>query len=182
MERDERATGGEIADGKSLSQIGADFAAGGVLSPDLTQLAQKLDQLIRENLDLRRKLAAEEEAHSGTADRLDGAYQRIQELTEELAEALRQVELADQEFTNLRDAYARALNGPSTAPSTSDRSSVRLTRRWRRRPSGCFWRRRASRRIARRPIPPAPEAAGCQRIRQIVRCPRRRKLLHQQRD
>jgi len=111
MERDERATGGEIADGKSLSQIGADFAAGGVLSPDLTQLAQKLDQLIRENLDLRRKLAAEEEAHSGTADRLDGAYQRIQELTEELAEALRQVELADQEFTNLRDAYARALNG-----------------------------------------------------------------------
>src|SRR5271170_3311661 len=107
----ETAIGGEIADGKSLSQIGADFAACGVLSPDLTQLAQKLDRLIRDNLNLRRKLAAEEEAHAGTADGLDGAYQRIQELTEELAEALRQVELADQEFTNLRDAYARALDG-----------------------------------------------------------------------
>jgi DNA repair exonuclease SbcCD ATPase subunit len=80
-----------------------------VPQPDATD--QKLDRLLRENLELRRKLAAEEDTHAGTADRLDGAYQRIQELTEELAEALRQVELAEQEFINFRDAYARALGG-----------------------------------------------------------------------
>jgi hypothetical protein len=100
------------AEAKSLSQVGAEFAAGDVPrmpSPDLAPLAQKLDQLIRENLDLRRRLALEEEAHSGTSDRLDGAYRRIKELTEELAEALRQVEVAEREFTNFRAAYGRAL-------------------------------------------------------------------------
>jgi hypothetical protein len=108
----ETATGWPAAaEGKSLSQIGADFAAGGAPRTDLTQLAQNLDQLIRQNLDLQRRLALEEEEHAGTSDRLDDAYRRIQELTEELAEALRQVELAEQEFTNFRTAYARALDG-----------------------------------------------------------------------
>jgi hypothetical protein len=97
---------------KSLSQIGAEFAAGGTPrapSPDLAPLVQKLDQLIRENLGLQRRLALEEEAHASTSDRLDGAYRRIQELTEELAEALHQVEVAEREFTNFRAAYGRAL-------------------------------------------------------------------------
>jgi len=115
MERDGSETVARwpaAAEAKSLSQVGAEFAAGGAPrapSPDLAPLAQKLDQLIHENLDLRRRFALEEEAHAGTSDRLDGAYRRIQELTEELAEALRQVEVAEQEFTNFRAAYGRAL-------------------------------------------------------------------------
>jgi DNA repair exonuclease SbcCD ATPase subunit len=115
MERDGSETVARrpvAAEGNSLSQIGAEFAAGGagrMPSPGLVELAQKLDQLIRDNLDLQQRLALEEEAHAGTSDRLDGAYRRIQELTEELAEALHQVEVAEQEFTNFRAAYARAL-------------------------------------------------------------------------
>jgi len=111
----ETATGWlAVTEGKSLSQIGADFVAGGaagVPSPDLAALAQRLDQLVRENVDLQRRFALEEEAHAGTSDRLDEAYRRIRELTEELAEALRQIELAEQEFTNFRAAYEHALEG-----------------------------------------------------------------------
>jgi len=99
------------ADGIALSQVCVEFSCGGIPLADLAQLKETLDRLNRENLELRRKLAVEEAAQAGTAHRLDAAYRRIYELTEEAASAQRLAAAAEQEFENFRAAYARVVDG-----------------------------------------------------------------------
>jgi len=99
------------ADGIPLSQICVEFSCGGVPLADLAQMKQTLERLNRENLELRRKLAVEEAAQAGTARRLDEAYRRIYELTEEAAAAQRIAEAVEQEFEDFRTVYARVVDG-----------------------------------------------------------------------
>jgi len=101
----------QTAEGTPLADICAELAGARLSLADLAVVKDTLDRLNRENGELRRKLAIGEAAQGSTARHLDGAFRRIQELTEELAEARRQVDMAVQEFTNFRDAYARALDG-----------------------------------------------------------------------
>jgi len=99
------------AEGLPLSQVCIEFACGGVPLADLAQLKDTLERLNRDNIELRRKLAVEEAAQASTARRLDDAYRRIYELTEEAIAAQRLAKAAEKEFEEFRTAYAQALDG-----------------------------------------------------------------------
>lgn len=99
------------AEGLPLSQVCIEFACGGVALADLAQIKETLERLNRENLELRRKLAVEEAAQASAARRLDDAYHRIHQLTQEAMAAQRLAEAAEQEFEAFRAAYAQALDG-----------------------------------------------------------------------
>jgi hypothetical protein len=98
-------------EGQPLSQVCIELICGGIPLPDLATLKDQLGRLHRENLEFRRKLAVEEAAQASTACRLDAAFRRIHELTEELALARHQAEIAEQEFADFRTAYARIAEG-----------------------------------------------------------------------
>jgi hypothetical protein len=104
-----------VAKGNSLSQLCAQFAGSGAPLPNLIELIEKLERLMRENLELRRKLAIEEAAQDSTARHLDGAFRRIHELTEELAATQHQAGLVERELAELRAAYTRSLAGAGCA-------------------------------------------------------------------
>ena len=99
------------AEGLPLSQVCIEFACGGVPLADLADMKDTLERLQRENRELRRKLVVEEAAQAAAGQRLDAAYQRICELTEEAAAAQRVAEAAEREFEDFRAAYAEVLRG-----------------------------------------------------------------------
>ena len=101
------------ADGTPMSQVCIEFACGGVPLADLADMKDALERLNRENRELRRKLAIEEAAQSGTARRLDAAFHRIHELGEALAIAQHQAATAEQEFAEFRAAQGRRADGAS---------------------------------------------------------------------
>ena len=103
-----------------LSRVCVEFACGGMPLADLAQLKEALDRLNRENLDLRSKLAAEQSAQAGTARRLDAAYRRIYELTEEALAAQRLAEAARREFEDFRATYAKAESGNAALRAALD--------------------------------------------------------------
>jgi hypothetical protein len=86
-----------IAKGTPLSQICIEFACGGVPLAVLAQMKESLERLNRDNLELRRKVAADEVARAGGETRLDAAYRRIHELTQEALAARRQADAAERE-------------------------------------------------------------------------------------
>jgi hypothetical protein len=98
-------------EGLPLSQVCIEFACGGVPVADLANMKDTLERLQRENRELRRKLTVEEAAQTEAARRLDAAYRRICELTEEAASALRLAAAAEREFEDFRAAYAEVLRG-----------------------------------------------------------------------
>jgi hypothetical protein len=98
------------ADGTPLSQVCAGVATVPVPLADQPMLKDKLDELNRENLELRRKLAIEEAAQASTARCLDAAFRRVHELTGELAAAQYRAETAEQEFAAFRAVYARIID------------------------------------------------------------------------
>jgi hypothetical protein len=98
-------------EGLPLSQVCVEFAGGGAPLAGLVNTRDTLERLQRENRELRRKLAVEEAAQAEAEQRLDTAYRRIYELTEEAASAQRQVEAAEREFEDFRAAYAEVLRG-----------------------------------------------------------------------
>ena len=103
------------ADGKSLSEVCVEFAGarddGGAPLAELAELQEKLERLNRENRELRRKLAVDEAAQTGTAHRLDAAFRRVHELNEEMLAAQRRADAAEREFADFRAAYARIVAG-----------------------------------------------------------------------
>ena len=99
------------AEGLPLSQVCIEFACGGVPLADLAQIKDMLDRLNRDNLELRRKLALEEAAQASAAGRLDDAYRRIHELTQEAIAAQRLAQATEREFDEFRVAYVQALDG-----------------------------------------------------------------------
>ena len=99
------------AEGLPLSRVCIEFACGGVPLADLAQMKDMLERLNRDNLELRRKLAVEEAAQTSAARRLDEAYHRIHQLTQEAMAAQRLAEATEQEFEEFRAAYAAALDG-----------------------------------------------------------------------
>jgi hypothetical protein len=99
------------ADGLPLSQVCTEFARGGPHPAEPAQMKDALDQLQRENRELRRQLAVEKAAQAEAAQRLETAYRRIYELTEEAARAQRQAQAAEREFEDFRAAYAEVLRG-----------------------------------------------------------------------
>jgi hypothetical protein len=124
-------------DGLPLSQVCFEFACGGVLPADLVKMQTTLERLQSENRELRRKLAIGAVAQAEAAQRLDAAYQRIYELTEEAASAQRKIEAAEREFEDFRAAYAEVLGGihrdgfdrrwglDEVAPGTADKAPRR---------------------------------------------------------
>src|SRR5580658_4284124 len=80
------------AEGLPLSRICIEFACGGVPLAELASMKDALERLQRENRELCRKLAVEETAQVEAEQRLDAAYRRIYELTEEAASVQRQAE------------------------------------------------------------------------------------------
>jgi hypothetical protein len=98
-------------EGTPLSQVCLEFACGGVPLAELAAMKENLERLRRENLDLRRELTVNESAQAETARRLDAAYRRIYELTEQAAAAQRLAEAIEREFADFRAAYARAVDG-----------------------------------------------------------------------
>jgi hypothetical protein len=98
-------------DGVPLSQVCIEFACGGVPLADLANMKDTLGRLQGENRELRRKLTVEEAAQAEAGQRLDAAYRRIYELTEEAASAQRLAETAEREFEDFRAAYAEVLRG-----------------------------------------------------------------------
>jgi hypothetical protein len=98
-------------EGLPLSQVCIEFACGGVPLADLANMKETLERLQRENRELRRKLTVEEAAQAEAAQRLDAAYRRIYELTEEAGAAQRFADAVRREFEDFRAAYAEVLNG-----------------------------------------------------------------------
>jgi hypothetical protein len=98
-------------EGMPLSQICTEFAGGGAPLADLANMRDTLQRLQRDNRELRRKLAVDEAAQAEAEQRLDTAYRRIYELTEEAASAERRAEAAEREFEDFRAAYAEVLRG-----------------------------------------------------------------------
>jgi hypothetical protein len=98
-------------DGLPLSQICIEFACGGVPLADLANMKDTLERLQRENRELARRLTVEGAAQAEAAQRLDAAYRRIYELTEEAASAQRLAAAAEREFEDFRAAYAEVLRG-----------------------------------------------------------------------
>jgi hypothetical protein len=98
-------------EGLPLSQVCIEFACGGVPLADLANMKDMLERLQRENRELRRKLTVEEAAQAEAAQRLDAAYRRIYELTEEAASAQRLVAATEREFEDFRAAYSEVLRG-----------------------------------------------------------------------
>jgi hypothetical protein len=98
-------------DGLPLSQVCTEFARGVPRPAELAQMKDALDQLQRENRELRRQLTVEKAAQAEAAQRIETAYRRIYELTEEAARAQRQAEAAEREFEDFRAAYAEVLRG-----------------------------------------------------------------------
>jgi septal ring factor EnvC (AmiA/AmiB activator) len=97
------------ADGIPLSQVCIEFSCGGVPLADLARLKETLERLDRDNRELRRKLAVEEAAQASAERRLDDAYRRISELTEEALAAQRLAEAVERDFEAFRAAYAEML-------------------------------------------------------------------------
>lgn len=124
-------------EGLPLSQVCVEFACGGVPLDDLARMKDMLQHLNRDNLEMRRKLAVEEAAQTSTARRLDDAYRRIQQLTEEALAAQRLAEAAQREFEAIRDAYAEALDGMKQS-NAGLRSALDETKRRDRRPFNAF--------------------------------------------
>ena len=100
--------------GVAVSQVCIEFACGGLPLAELANMKATMERLDRENRELRRKLAAEETARQEAAQRLDGAYRRIYELTEEAAAAERLAEALGREFEDFRAAYAIRDEGDAT--------------------------------------------------------------------
>ena len=96
-------------EGMPLSQVCIEFACGGLPLSELAGLKNSLEQLNRENLELRRKLAVDEAAQAATARRLDAAYERIHRLSEELLAAQRHADAAEEEFARFRAHYSEAV-------------------------------------------------------------------------
>jgi hypothetical protein len=96
-------------DGLPVSRVCIEFACGGATPAELAEMQAALERLDRENRELRRRLAVEQTAQAAAAGRLDNAYRRICELTEEAAAAQRLVEAVEREFADFRDAYAQVL-------------------------------------------------------------------------
>jgi septal ring factor EnvC (AmiA/AmiB activator) len=120
-------------EGLPLSQVCIEFACGGVPLADLAQMKDTLERMNRDNLELRRKLAVEEAAQASTARRLDDAYHRIYQLTEEAMAARRLAEAAEQEFEEFRAAYAEALDSMKQS-NAGLRSALDEAKRSARRP------------------------------------------------
>lgn len=72
----------------------------------------KLDRLIRENLDLRRKLEAQEADQAAAAHRLREAEQRLRDLSDELLAADRRASAAEQQLANSRLAPSQKPASP----------------------------------------------------------------------
>jgi len=98
-------------EGMPLSQVCIEFACGGVPLADLANMKDTLERLQRENRELKRRITVEEAAQAAAAQRLDAAYRRIFELTEEAASAKRITEAAKREFDDFRTAYSEVLTG-----------------------------------------------------------------------
>ena len=98
-------------EGLPLSQVCIEFACGGLPLAELADIKDTLQRLSRENRELRRKLAVEEATQGDAAQRLDEAYKRIYELTEEAAAAQRIAKTVEREFEEFRAAYTRVVEG-----------------------------------------------------------------------
>jgi hypothetical protein len=98
-------------EGLPLSQVCIEFACGGLPLADLANMKDTLERLQRENRELRRRVTVEEAAQAEAAQRLDAAYRRIYELSEEAAAAQRLTEATEREFEDFRAAYAEVLRG-----------------------------------------------------------------------
>jgi dsDNA-specific endonuclease/ATPase MutS2 len=100
-------------EGTPLSQVCIEFACGGLPLSELAGIKATLEQLNRENLELRRKLAVDEAAQAATARRLDSAYERIHQLNEELLAARRHADAAEAEFAQFRADYSQLMDSAS---------------------------------------------------------------------
>jgi hypothetical protein len=107
-------------EGTPVSRVCIEFACGGVPLSELAEMKATIERLDRENRALRRGLAVEEAAQAEAAGRLDNAYRRIYELTEEAAAAQRRVETAEQGFADFRETHAQVLK---SAPAKYDSAS-----------------------------------------------------------
>ncbi|HWD60313.1 MAG TPA: hypothetical protein VG308_18665 [Stellaceae bacterium] len=99
------------AEAAPLSRICQEYAGSAAPLADLAKYQDGIDRLNRENAELHKKLAAEQAAHSVAARRLDAAYRRVYELTEEALAARRLAEAAQREFEEFRAAYAQLVEG-----------------------------------------------------------------------
>ena len=110
-------------EGTPVSQVCIEFACGGVSLSALAETKATIERLDRENRELRGRLTVEVAAQAEAAGRLDNAYRRIYELTEETAAARRLVDTAEQEFADFREAYAQLLK--SAPPPRCDGAGTR---------------------------------------------------------
>ena len=88
------------ADGTPLSQVCIEFACGGVPLAVMAQMKESLERLSRDNRELRQRQAADEAARARVEVRLDAAYRRVHELTQQVLAAQRAAAAAEPEFAD----------------------------------------------------------------------------------
>lgn len=115
-----------LAGGLPVSQVCLEFACGGVPLAELAKMKDSLEQLSRENAELHRRLTAGTAAQAGAQGRLDAAYRRIHELTQEMLAARREAGTAEEDFAGDRSTLGVGSGRLRAVPAAPAMSLSRL--------------------------------------------------------